>query len=205
MSSAKTRADRGGGSAPVPRARLRWRRRHAIMKEARRTHGGVYGHFVQSQILQALGQSFALTALVFLIAQSINPGDALTIGALLKTSRLFGGDIGSAFMQTFVRQREQIHSNLIGLHVDAPAELTTTRLQAYRSAVGTHTSDLAIATAQAANLLASAIAKQAAVLAYIDGFIAAAPGTFVCLLLTAILPPNSAGGRLRARLQISRL
>jgi Mg2+/Co2+ transporter CorB len=48
-----------------------------------------------------------------------------------------------------------------------------------------------ITTAQAANLLASAIAKQAAVLAYIDGFIAAAAGTFVCLLLTAILPANS--------------
>lgn len=148
---------------------------------------------LESQILQALGQSFALTALVFLIVQSINPADALTIGALLQTSRLFGGEIGTAFMQTFVRQREQIHSNLIGLHVDAFAELTTTRLQAYRNAVGAHTSDLAIATTQAANLPASAIAKQAAVLAYIDGFIAAAAGTFVCLLLTAILPANSAG------------
>ena len=59
--------------------------------------------FLQSQILQALGQSFALTALVFLIVQSINPGDTLTIGALLQRSRLFGGEIGTAFMQTFVR------------------------------------------------------------------------------------------------------
>jgi hypothetical protein len=67
-------------------------------------------------------------------------------------------------------------------------------MQAYRGAVGAHTSDLAIAAAQAANLLASAIAKQAAVLAYSNGFIAAAAGTFVCLLLTAILPANSAGG-----------
>jgi hypothetical protein len=91
----------------------------------------VGGHdSLQSQILQALGQSFALTALVFLIVQSINPGDALTIGALLQTRRLFGGEIGTALMQTFVRQREQIHSNLIGLHVDALAELTTTRLHA---------------------------------------------------------------------------
>jgi DHA2 family multidrug resistance protein len=144
--------------------------------------------FLPSQILQALGQSFALTALVFLNVQSTNPADALTIGALLQTSRLFGGEIGTAFMQTFVRHREQIHSNLIGLHVDGLADLTTTRLQAYRNAVGAHTSDLAVATAQAANLLASAIAKQAAVLAYIDGFLAAAAGAFVCLLLTAILP-----------------
>jgi DHA2 family multidrug resistance protein len=59
--------------------------------------------FLQWQILQALGQSFALTALVFLIVRSINPGDTLTIGSLLQRSRLFGGEIGTAFTQTFVR------------------------------------------------------------------------------------------------------
>ena len=38
--------------------------------------------FLASQILQALGQSFALTALIVLIVGTINPADALTIGAL---------------------------------------------------------------------------------------------------------------------------
>jgi DHA2 family multidrug resistance protein len=116
--------------------------------------------FLQSQVLQALGQSFALTSLVALIVQSMNPADALTIGALLQTSRLFGGEIGTAFMQTFVRQREQIHSNLIGLHVDTLSTLTADRITAYRNAVGAHTSDLATATAQATNLIAYAIRKQ---------------------------------------------
>jgi MFS transporter, DHA2 family, multidrug resistance protein len=150
--------------------------------------------FLQSQVLQAIGQSFALTALVVLIVQSINPTDALTIGTFLQTSRLFGGEIGTAFMETFIRQREQVHSNLIGLHVDGLADLTAGRLAAYRNALGTHTSDLTIAAEQAANMLASAVAKQAAVLAYIDGFLAAAAGTFACLLLTAILPANTPAG-----------
>lgn len=152
--------------------------------------------FLSSQILQALGQSFALTALVVLAVQSINPADALTIGALLQTSRLFGGEIGTAFMQTFVRMREQVHSNLIGLHVDSLAGLTADRLAAYRNAVGAHTSDLAIAAARATNLLAAAVAKQAAVLSFIDGFLAAAAGSFVCLLLVALLPrpPKPASG-----------
>ena len=39
---------------------------------------------------------------------SIIPAEALTIGCLLQTSRLFGGEIGTAFMQTFVRVREQV-------------------------------------------------------------------------------------------------
>jgi MFS transporter, DHA2 family, multidrug resistance protein len=143
--------------------------------------------FLASQVLQALGQSFALTALILLIVGSMNPTDALSIGALLQMSRLFGGEIGTAFMQTFVRIREQVHSNLIGLHVDGLASLTTDRLAAYRNAVGAHTADLAVTTERATSLLAAAIARQAAVLSFIDGFLAAAVGTCLCLLVTASL------------------
>ena len=147
--------------------------------------------FLPSQILQALGQSFALTALIVLAVKSMNPADVLTIGALLQTSRLFGGEIGTAFMQTMVRVREQVHSNLIGLHVDSLGGQTADRLAAYRNAIGAHTSDLATATARATSLLGSAIAKQAAVLSYIDGFLAAAIGAFGCLLLVAWLRPRA--------------
>ncbi len=45
--------------------------------------------FLPSQILQALGQSFALTSLIVLVIKSISPADALTIGSLLQLSRLF--------------------------------------------------------------------------------------------------------------------
>jgi MFS transporter, DHA2 family, multidrug resistance protein len=145
--------------------------------------------FLASQILQALGQSFALTALIVLAVGSINPADALTIGALLQISRLFGGEIGTAFMQTFVRMREQIHSNLIGLHIDSLAGLTVDRLALYRSALAAHGTDIAAATARATNLLATAVARQAAVLSFVDGFLAAAAGAYICLLLVALVPP----------------
>ena len=147
--------------------------------------------FLASQVLQALGQSFALTAVVVLAVQSINPTDALTIGALLQMSRLFGGEIGTAFMQTFVRIREQTHSNLIGLHVDSLAAITTDRLALYRSALAPHGADLAALSSRATNLLSVAVAKQAAVLSFIDGFLAAAAGAYACLLLTAVLQPPS--------------
>src|SRR5208282_522456 len=48
--------------------------------------------FLPSQILQAIGQSFALTALLALTIRTINPADALAIGSLLQISRLFGGE-----------------------------------------------------------------------------------------------------------------
>jgi DHA2 family multidrug resistance protein len=149
--------------------------------------------FLPSQILQAVGQSFALTALLVATIRSISPTDALTIGSLLQISRLFGGEIGTAFMQTFVRVREQVHSNLVGLHVDGIAGLTTDRIAAYAGAVGAHTADAGQATAEAAKLLGTAVAQQAAVLSYIDGFVAAAGGAFFCLLLVAYMrrPPPS--------------
>jgi DHA2 family multidrug resistance protein len=149
--------------------------------------------FLPSQILQAIGQSFALTALIVLVVRSISMADALTIGCLLQISRLFGGEIGTAFMQTFVRIREQLHSNLIGLHVDAIAGVTTDRLAAYRAALGSHMSDPAMVAAQATKLLAAAVAQQAAVLSFVDGFLAAAGGAFVCLLVVAAMrraPPS---------------
>jgi MFS transporter, DHA2 family, multidrug resistance protein len=144
--------------------------------------------FLASQVLQALGQSFALTSVIVLAVGSMNPADALTVGALLQTSRLFGGEIGTAFMQTFVRIREQIHSNLIGLHVDSLAGVTADRLALYRNVLGSHAADLATTTARATGLLATSVARQAAVLSYIDGFLAAALGAYVCLLLVATLP-----------------
>jgi DHA2 family multidrug resistance protein len=149
--------------------------------------------FLPSQILQAIGQSFALTGLLVAIIRSISPPDALTIGSLLQLSRLFGGEVGTAFMQTFVRVREQVHSNLVGLHVDSTAGLTTDRLAEYAGAVGTRTADVAQAGAEAAKLLAETVAQQAAVLAYIDGFLATAVGAFVMLLLVASIrrPPPS--------------
>ncbi|HEX3573850.1 MAG TPA: MFS transporter [Rhodopila sp.] len=149
--------------------------------------------FLPSQILQAIGQSFALTALLVLVIRSINPADALAIGCLLQISRLFGGENGTAFMQTFVRVREQVHSNLVGLHVDGSSGLTIDRLAAYSGAVAAHTADLGQAAGRAAKLLATTVAQQASVLAYIDGFTAAGAGAFVCMLLVALMhrPPPS--------------
>ncbi|MFA5955211.1 MFS transporter [Hyphomicrobium sp.] len=143
--------------------------------------------FLPSQILQALGQSFALTSLIVLVIKSISPADALTIGSLLQMTRLFGGEIGTSFMQTFVRVREQIHSNLIGLHVDGSTVMTVDRLTTYQNVLGEHSADHAVTAGRATKLLGTAVAQQAAVYSYIDGFFAAAIGSAICLFLVALV------------------
>jgi MFS transporter, DHA2 family, multidrug resistance protein len=90
-------------------------------------------------------------------------------------------------MQTFVRVREQVHSNLIGLRVDGLATSTIDRIATYGGVVGARTADFGEATVKATKLLGGAVAQQAAVLSYIDGFLAAAAGAFTCLLLVALI------------------
>lgn len=122
--------------------------------------------------------------------RSIVPVEALTIGCLLQLSRLFGGEIGTAFMQTFVRVREQLHSNIIGQHIAGGTALTTDRLAAYAGRLGAHVADAGLASEQAHRLLTSAVAAQANVLAYQDAFMAAAMGAALCVLLVALMRPG---------------
>ncbi|TWB60594.1 MFS transporter [Nitrospirillum viridazoti] len=145
--------------------------------------------FLPSQALQAVGQCLALTALVVLVVRNITPADAISIGALLQAARLFGGEIGVAFMQTFVRMREQLHSNLLGLHIDPLAGATADRLVRSQAVLSAHGVD---PVSGATRLLANAVAQQASVLAYIDGFAAAAAGAFACIALAAWLRPPPA-------------
>ena len=162
----------------------------ACLMTAEITSTGATADFLPSQILQAIGQSFALTALIVLLVRSIVPMEALTIGCLLQLSRLFGGDIGTAFMQTFVRTREQIHSNIIGQHIAGGTAFTTDRLAAYAGHLRAYIADPGFVNAQAYRILAMTVVSQAKVLAYQDGFIAAAIGAVLCLLLVALMQPG---------------
>jgi DHA2 family multidrug resistance protein len=78
--------------------------------------------------------------------------------------------LGAAFVQTFVRIREQVYSNLIGLHVDAGSTLTVERLHEYAGALAARSVGGAQANARATALLGHSVQTQASVLAYADGF-----------------------------------
>jgi DHA2 family multidrug resistance protein len=147
----------------------------------------VTDEFVPSQAIQAVGQSLALTVLVVLIARSTSTAEAVTIGTFMQTSRLFGGEVDIAFMQTFVRVRGQIHSNLLGLHVQSQDDQSMSRLLDYSRVLGTHISDASEAAVQSAKLLANVVRRQAFVRACIDGFQAAAAVAAICWILAAFV------------------
>ena len=121
----------------------------------------------------------------------LEPSEIFTFGAVLQTGRLFGAQLGSAFVQTFVRTREQTYSNLIGLHVNAGSLLTDQRLEQYAKAVVGRSVGDPEAAARATALLARAVQNQAYVLAYIDGFMVLGFAVIGALLLMLLLrdPP----------------
>lgn len=148
--------------------------------------------FLPSQIVQAVGQSFTMTSLIWFFSKHLSPRDVLTFGAFVQTMRLFGGELGVAFMQTFLRVSEQINSYLIGLHITTGSYLTEVRLDGYSASVAARSLGQAESQARATGLLARAVQTQANVLSYVDGFTVIGISTIGCLLLIALLrsPPQ---------------
>ncbi|MBS0412293.1 MAG: MFS transporter, partial [Proteobacteria bacterium] len=148
--------------------------------------------FLASQLLQAVGQSFALSGIIFFGILHLKPEDALTFGAAIQTARLMGGQIGTAFIATFVRVRSQIASNHIGLHITGGDPAVLQRLQAYAAAAG-RGADPATASGRAATVLGQVVRSAAATQGVIDGFVTIAGLTALALALVVAHKPAPIG------------
>jgi MFS transporter, DHA2 family, multidrug resistance protein len=138
--------------------------------------------FLPSQLLQAVGQSFALSGIVFFGVLHLKPQDALTFGAVIQTARLFGGELGTAFVTTLARVREQIASNLIGLHVQLGDAQALERVRRY-GALTTHAIDPGGALNRGRLLLAATVRSAATTQSVIDGFYVVAVLAAIALLI----------------------
>jgi DHA2 family multidrug resistance protein len=141
--------------------------------------------FLPSSFLQSLGQSFALSGVIFFGILHLRPQDALTFGAVLQTARLMGGEIGSAFVSTLARVREQVASNLIGQHVQAGDPEVIRRVGAYGAAT-TRVIDPVGAVARGELVLGNVVRSAATTQAIIDCFTAIGVLTAVALLIVVM-------------------
>jgi DHA2 family multidrug resistance protein len=138
--------------------------------------------FLPSQLLQAVGQSFALSGVIFFGVLHLKPQDALTFGAALQTARLMGGEIGTAFVSTLTRVREQVASNLLGQHVRVGDLDVAQRVRAYGAAT-TRLVDPTGALHRGQLVLGNVVRVAATLQSVIDGFIAVGVLTAVALLI----------------------
>jgi len=153
-------------------------------------------NFYRMELLTAVGQSFAFIGLVAtIVLQAIfsgglsKPQDALTFSAFFHVIRLLGGQIGVALMLRFIAVREQLHSNLLGLHVQTGNWLDVSSIRQLAAGLSGKSSGLAEATGRAVELIGVRVRLQSYTLTFIDGFHLIAWLCVAALLFTALLRP----------------
>ena len=135
-------------------------------------------NFWWPQLTLAVGLSFTFVGLVGMIAQQAlttgaitRPFDILTYSAYFHTVRLFGGELGVAFMQRVVDVRERFYSNMIGQHVEADTWSADERLRMLAGGLASTSSGADESYARSLVVLAGQIKQQAYTLAYSDSFL----------------------------------
>lgn len=119
-------------------------------------------------LLTSIGQAFTLLPIIILAVSNSDPARATAFAAYIQIMRLGGAEIGVALMGTWLRVREQIHSNYLGSHVQNGSVDVTRMLKLLSESYASH--GAALAPARALGTLSALVQREANVLAYIDGF-----------------------------------
>lgn len=155
------------------------------------SHDWARDDFVTIVMLQSVGQAFTLLPIILLAVSNSNPARATSFAAYIQIMRLGGAEIGVALMGTWLRVREQIHSNTLGLHIETGGFDVTRLLKQLSEYFASH--GAAIAPARAIGTLAARVQREANTLAYIDGFWLCFWLAMVALGVTALItraPPG---------------
>ncbi|MHC2338726.1 MFS transporter [Bradyrhizobium sp. USDA 4454] len=124
--------------------------------------------FVGIVLLTSVGQAFTLLPIIIMALANSDPSRATAFAAYIQIMRLGGAELGVALMGTWLRVREQIHSNYLGQHVqngDVDVVNLLKRLAGEFSGHG-----IGAAMGRAVGTLAALVQREANTLAYIDGF-----------------------------------
>ncbi len=113
--------------------------------------------------------------------------NAATFSGLMHFIRIFGGEVGVAFMTRVLTVRERFHSNLLGLHVSAGSWITNERLQALTAGMFSKSASADEAQMRAMGILSAQVRAQAYTMATSDGFILVGWMVILFLLLMALL------------------
>ena len=142
-------------------------------------------------MLQSVGQAFTLLPVIILAVSNSDTSRATAFAAYIQIARLGGAEIGVALMGTWLRVREQVHSNFLGLHIENGSIDVTQVLK--QLADGFASRGVGAASARALATLSATVAREANTLAYIDGFWLCfwlAISALFCVALITRAPPG---------------
>ena len=149
-----------------------------------------YVGLVSSIVLEAL-ESGALSSVA----------NVATFSGFMHFVRLFGGQIGVAIMTRFIAVREQLHSNLLGLHVQAGDWLTEERIRMLSAGLISGSAGPEDAQHRAIAILSGQVRGQAYTMAIADAFILISWMVVAYLLLMLFLRPGKLNYRYLRKMQ----
>jgi len=138
-----------------------------------------YVGLVSSIVLEAL-DSGALASVA----------NVATFSGFMHFVRLFGGQIGVAIMTRFITVREQLHSNLLGLHLEIGDWLTDERLRMLGAGLFSGSTSSEEAQQRAVGVLSQQVRAQAYTMAIADAFVLIGWLVVAYLLLMLFLRPG---------------
>ncbi|HME11228.1 MAG TPA: MFS transporter [Candidatus Acidoferrum sp.] len=166
----------------------------ACLLNAQYTSAWSASNFYRTELLLGVGQSFAFIGLVStIVLQAMftgglsKPQAALTFSAFFHTIRLLGGQAGAVLMGHYIAVREELHSNLLGLHVQKGNWLEDGAIRQLAAGLYGKSSGLPAATGRAVGIVSARLRLQAYTLSLNDGFHLIAWACVVGLLLVALL------------------
>jgi DHA2 family multidrug resistance protein len=150
--------------------------------------------YYRSELLMGVGQSFAMLGVVSsLILQAISSGAmeapqrTLTFSSFIHSVRLLGGQAGAVLMGHFIGDREKLHSNLLGQHVQSGNWLTDGSLHGLAAGLAGRSNGVVAATGRALGIISTRLRLQAYSLTFIDAFHLVVCACIAMLLATALL------------------
>src|SRR6201987_5836665 len=166
----------------------------AVWLNADLTSAWSAANYYRTELLMGVGQSVSLIGLVAcIILQGVFSGGLmkpqwiLTFSAFFHVIRLSGGTTGAVYMGHFLADREKLHSNLLGLHVQSGSWITDANIRELAAGVYAKSSGIAAATSRAVGIMSGRLRLQAYTLSIIDGYYLVAWTCVIALLLVALL------------------
>jgi DHA2 family multidrug resistance protein len=154
-------------------------------------------NFETLELVLAVGLAASYVGLVSsIVLEGLESGalksatNAATLSGMAHFVRLFGGEVGVAFMNRIITVRERFHSNMLGLNVQFGDWLTDERIHALTARFSPSSSGGDEAQFRAIDLLGQQVRGQAYTMAVSDGFILIGWIVVVYLIMMLFLKPG---------------
>lgn len=127
-------------------------------------------HATISRCVQAVGFAFLFVPVNTMAYSYLPPGKNNLASGLLNLSRNIGGGVGIAFATTMLERRAQFHQNVLSAHANPYDPAFVERLTSIQNGLIAQGMSAIDAATRSMALMYQSLAKQAAMLSYIDNF-----------------------------------